>query len=244
MMQVAFALGLLLTPALAPGQTIEDVVARYLKARGGLERLHAVQSVRATGRLTLGDVTAPFVLELKRPAKMRTEFTVEGHTGVRAFDGKTAWAILPLPGESAHPMRPDEADEARAQADVDLSPLVDSERKGYTVSLAGREELTAGEAWKVLVRDRDGRSRTLFLDARTYLVVRAEETRPLEGKDVLFVSEIGDYRAVDGLVFPHRIVTGPKGQPDDWQRVEFDKIEVNPVLDDSRFAMPKTTPGR
>jgi hypothetical protein len=96
----------------------------------------------------------------------------------------------------------------------------------------------------VLVRDRDGRSRTLFLDARTYLVVRAEETRPLEGKDVLFVSEIGDYRAVDGLVFPHRIVTGPKGQPDDWQRVEFDKIEVNPVLDDSRFAMPKTTPGR
>jgi outer membrane lipoprotein-sorting protein len=244
MMRAVFALGLLLAAAAAPGQTVEDVVARYLKARGGLERLHAVDSVRATGRLTLGDIAAPFVIELKRPAQMRTEFTVEGHTGVRAFDGKTAWAILPLPGETAHPMRPDEAEEARAQADVDLSPLVDSARKGYTVSLAGREKLAAGEAWKVVVRGRDGRSRTLFLDARTYLVVRTEETRSLEGEDVPFVSEVGDYRTVDGLVFPHRIDTGPKGHPDEWQRVEFDRIEVNPPLDDARFAMPKATPGR
>ena len=58
------------------------------------------------------------------------------------------------------------------------------------------------------------------------------------------MSEIGDYRTVDGLVFPHRIVTGPKGRPDDQQRVEFDKIEVNPALDDSRFTMPKAAPGR
>jgi outer membrane lipoprotein-sorting protein len=241
---VALTLGLLLAAASAPGETVEDVVAHYLEARGGLEQLHAVDSIRATGRLTLGDISAPFVLELKRPARMRTEFVVEGHTGVRAFDGKTAWAILPLPGETAHPMRPDEAEEARAQADVDLSPLVDSARKGYTVSLAGREPLQDGQAWKVLVRDREGRSRTLFLDTRTYLVVRTEETRSLDGEPVPFVSEIGDYRAVDGLVFPHRIDTGPRGHSDGWQRVEFDKIEINPSLDDSRFAMPKAPTGR
>jgi outer membrane lipoprotein-sorting protein len=244
MNRAAFTLALLLAAAAVPGQTVEDVVARYLKARGGLERLHAVDSVRATGRLTLGDIAAPFVLELKRPAKMRTEFTVEGHKGVRAFDGKTAWVILPLPGETAHPMRPDEAEEARAQADVDLSPLVDSAQKGYAVSLAGREKLSAGDAWKVLVRDADGRSRALFLDTRTSLVVRTEETRSLDGEDVPFVSEISDYRTVDGLVFPHRIDTGPKDHPEDWQRIEFDKIEVNPPLDDARFAMPKVAPAR
>jgi hypothetical protein len=49
---------------------------------------------------------------------------------------------------------------------------------------------------------------------------------------------------VDGLVFPHRVDAGPKGYSDDWQRVEVDRIEVNPGLDDSRFTMPKATPER
>lgn len=180
----------------------------------------------------------PLVLELKRPAKMRTEFTIEGRIAVRAFDGKSAWMILPLPGEPARPMPPDEAAEARAQADVDLSPLVDAAAKGYTIELVGREPLPGrGDTWKLLVRGKEVTPRTMYLDVKTHLVVRTDDQRTLDGHDVDFVTEVGDYRSVGGLVFPHRIEVGPKGSPD-RQKLTIERIEINPALDDARFAAP------
>ncbi|HEX9185482.1 MAG TPA: hypothetical protein VGB87_00285 [Vicinamibacteria bacterium] len=232
---------LLALASAAPAQTVEDVVRRYLDARGGIVKLRSVQSLRLSGTMELPGISAPFVLELKRPAKMRTEFTVEGRKGVRAFDGQAAWEQLPLPGERPRPMSPEDAAEARSQADVDLSPLVDASAKGYSVELAGRDRLPGGDTWKLVVRGPDGPPRTMHLDARTHLVVLTLDRRSLDGKDVEFATEVSDYRSVSGLVFPHRIDVGPKGSPE-RQRLVIQRIEVDPPLDDARFAMPGRRP--
>lgn len=237
----AFLAVALLTGSTATAQTVDDVVRRYLDARGGIVKLRSVESLRLTGTLEMPGVSAPFTLELKRPGKMRTEFTVEGQTGIRAWDGRVAWKRLPLPGEGPRAMDPDEAAEARAEADVDLSPLVDYRAKGYSVELAGRDRLPGGDTWKLVVRGPDGPPRTLHLDARTHLTVQVVDRRDLDGREVEFVTEVGDYRSVSGLVFPHRMEVGPKGRPD-RQRLVIRKIEVNPPLDDSRFAMPVRPP--
>ena len=52
---------------LATAQTVDDVVRRYVEARGGAANLRAVESLRFTGTMELPDVQASFVLELKRP---------------------------------------------------------------------------------------------------------------------------------------------------------------------------------
>jgi hypothetical protein len=225
-------------PAAARAQTADQVLARYLQARGGAEKIHAVETLRLTGRLTLPDVEAPLLVELKRPNRMRTEFVFQGKTGVRAYDGRNAWMILPVLGmDQPQPMPPEDAREAREQADVDLSPLVDPSAKGFTVELLGRENALGKESFKVLVRSRDGQVRTMYLDARSYLVTRIEETRQIEGKGEEFETLVGDYRTVAGLVFPHVIEVGPK-RGDDRQKFIFDKIEVNVPMDDARFAAP------
>ena len=235
----------LLVPSAAPAQTVDDVVRRYVEARGGLARLHAVQSLRLTGTLELPGVPpTAYVLELKRPNKMRTEFTVEGQTGIQAFDGRTAWKQLPLPGEKPRPMEPDEAAEARAQADVDMSPLVDAAAKGYTVHLEGRDRLPGGDTFKLLVQGKDGPPRTMYLDSRTHLVVETLDHRDVDGKSVEVVTEIGDYRTVGGLAFPHRLEVGPRDAPDQRQRLLLEKVEINPPLDDAIFSMPAAAPGR
>jgi hypothetical protein len=231
---------LLAVAATASPQTVDDVVRRYLDARGGIVKLRSVESLRLTGTMEVSGVSAPFVLELKRPGRMRTEFTVEGRTGIRAWDGRTAWEQLPLPGERPRPMDPDDAAEARAEADVDLSPLVDATAKGYTIELVGRDRLPGGDTWKLVVRGQDGPPRTLYLDSRSHLVVQTVDRRPVDGREVEIVTEIGDYRPVDGLAFPHRIEVGPKGSPE-RQRLVIREIEINPPLDDARFSMP---PGR
>ena len=219
-------------------ETVDQIIARYLHARGGIEKIRAVQTLRFTGRMTLPDVEAPIVFEIKRPNRMRTEFVFQGQTGVRAFDGQKAWMVLPVPGlDKPQLMPPDEARDARDQADIDLSPLVNYQAKGYTVELVGREGPMGKEMWKLRVTGRDGPVRTLFIDSKTSLVVRSEETRSVGGHDEELVTVISDYRPEGGLVFPHSIQVGPR-QGDEQQRFIFDKIEVNVPVDDARFAMP------
>jgi outer membrane lipoprotein-sorting protein len=232
------ALGTLAPPLPAGAQTVDQVINRYLQARGGLERIRAVQSLRCTGRMKLGEVEAPLVVELKRPNRMRSEFEVQGRTLVRAYDGQKGWTILPVPGLDRPRLMPeDESRDAREQADVDLSPLVDSAAKGYQVQLLGRQKLDGREAFRLLVRAADGSERTLLLDTKSALAVQSEEKRMMDGQLQEFVTVIGDYRPVAGLVFPHSIEVGPRAGTE-RQRVTFERIEVNPALDDARFMMP------
>jgi outer membrane lipoprotein-sorting protein len=228
------------TAAPLHAQTADQVVARYVEARGGLEKIRAVETLRFTGRMTLPDVEAPLVVELKRPNRMRTEFVFKGKKGVRAFDGKNAWIVLPIPGmEEPQAMSPEDAAEAREQSDLDLSPLVDAAAKGFTVELVGREPGLGKqkESIKLLVRSREGVARTLFVDPRTWLVTRIEETRTIDGEKMEFETLVGDYRTVAGVVLPHLLEVGPK-RGEGRQKLIFDRIEVNAPIDDARFKAP------
>jgi hypothetical protein len=242
MKQAVLAAVLVLGACGTGAETVDQVVADYLRARGGAERLRGVQTLRMTGRVVLPGIEAPLVLELKRPGKVRTEFTVEGRQSVRAWDGQVAWVLPPVPGASPQPVPPDQADELKAQADVDLSPLVNTEAKGLTVDLAGRESLPGGDTWKLVVLGGGRPARSLFVDVTSHLVVRTEEVRTVEGREVPFVTEVTDYRTVDGLVYPYRLRSGPRDDPEAWQTVEIERIDVNPPLDDAGFSPPNAAP--
>ena len=238
--RVAALLVLALGARAAAGQTVDDVVRKYLVARGGAERLRAVQSLRLTGTMEVPGVpqAAPFTMELKRPHLMRTEFTIDGRTGIRAFDGREGWAQLPLPGEPPRPMSAEDAAEAKDQADVDLSPLVDAVAKGFAIELVGKDRIPGGETWRLTVKGAAGPPRTVHIDTKTHLVIATEETRTVEGRPMDFVTNVGDYRSVQGLQFPFRIEVGPKGTID-RQKLVLTKVEVNPPLAADRFSMPR-----
>ena len=135
-------------------------------------------------------------------------------------------------------MSPEDSAEARDQADVDLSPLVDAAAKGFSIELAGKDRIPGGETWRLVVRGAAGPPRTVHLDTKTHLAIASEETRTVEGRPVEFVTNVGDYRTVQGLAFPFRIEVGPKGALD-RQKLVLTRVEVNPPIDDARFAIPR-----
>jgi outer membrane lipoprotein-sorting protein len=236
--------GLIQVPGAAP--TADELVARNIEAKGGLQAIKAVETMRMTGRMTVAPGTeAPFTMEIKRPNKMRMEFTVQGQTGTQAFDGKTGWQILPFAGQKEPQLLPAAATRSLAQqADFD-GPLVDAETKGHTVRYVGLQKLDTGEAHQLELKLKTGETRQIYLDAKTYLEVRGEAhlARPggladRQGPPVEMISIMGDYRKVDGLMLPHRLESGPKGAPEKM-RMTVDKIELNVPMDDSRFVMPK-----
>ena len=83
----------------AAAQTADDIIAKNIKATGGMDKLKAAKTIRMTGKLSLSQgLEAPVVLEQKRPNSVRMEFTIQGMTGVQAYDGKIGWSLMPFSG--------------------------------------------------------------------------------------------------------------------------------------------------
>ena len=218
--------------------TADELVARSIQARGGLEKIKSIQSMRMTGKMKLADETLPTVLEIKRPSMTRWEFTFDGQTAVQAYDGKTAWMLMPFAGVTQpQKMSPSETADIELQADID-GPLVDAAAKGNTIEVVGREKIEGDvDAWHLKIKRKTGDTRDVYLDAKTYLQVLAVTKRSVDGKDVEIRSTIGDYRDVSGLMLPHSFEAAASGV-DQTQSLKFEKIELNVPIDDSRFAMP------
>ncbi len=222
----------------APAPTVDEIVERYVAARGGIEKLRALRTLRQEGRINAGAGREGLATrEIKRPGKIRFEFTVQGVTSVFASDGQKGWTVNPLEGEMSPRPLPDEVlADAREQADID-GPLVDWKSKGSQVELVGREAVDGRDAYKLKLTLRSGGVLFAFLDVKSASLVRTEATRQLRGKPVRIETTFGDYRKTEGILFPHLVEVRASGRPQ-VLRIVVDKVEVNPPLSDSRFSPP------
>jgi outer membrane lipoprotein-sorting protein len=237
----AFAAATLLATA-ASAQTVDEIIAKHVAARGGMAKLDAVKTMRMTGTMSVGPgIEAPFTLEMKRPSSMRAEFTLQGQTGIQAYDGTTAWMVMPFMGKKDPEALPaEEAKTFAEQADFD-GVLVNYKAKGHNVELVGKEAVEGTDAYKLKVTLKNGDVRYIFLDAEYFLEIRTEGSRVMRGTPIDFESSTGDYKDVDGLMLPHSIESGAKGMPQ-RQKMTISKIELNPAIEDARFTMPAAAP--
>lgn len=229
----------LAAPALA--QTVDELIAKANEARGGLDKLKAVQSLRMKGKMTMGPgIEAPVTVEMKRPRNARMEFTIQGMTGVQAYDGQQAWGISPMGSRQPEPMPAEMAKDLDNQSDID-GPLVDTQAKGHKVELVGKEKVEGSDAWKLKVTLKSGDVQHIYLDADSFLEIRTEQKRTIRGTEVELETSYGDYKEAGGLLWPHSIQSAAKGRPEK-QVLSFDSIEINPALEDARFKMPAPAP--
>jgi len=236
--------GLLLAVLAAPAatQTVDEVIAKSLEARGGLEKLKAIQSIRMTARMSMGPMDVPMVIEMKRPRSFRADITVQGTVAVQAYDGATAWGISPMGPGQPEPLPAEAAKQMTEQADMD-GPLVDYAAKGHVVVLVGKEKVEGRDAYKLEITKKGGDVEYHFLDAASYLPVRVAARRTIRGTEIEGESTLGDYREAGGVLWPYSVQNGAKGRPEK-QSLVVQKIEINPAIDDARFKMPSTTPAK
>jgi outer membrane lipoprotein-sorting protein len=240
--RIALIAALLLGTAAASAQTLDEIVAKNIEARGGLAKIKAIQSARMTGTMTMGQgMEAAMVLEFKRPRMVRQEFTLQGMTGVTAYNGKTGWQIMPFMGKKdPEPMSADDLKEMEDQADIE-GDLVDWKEKGTKVELLGKEKVEGTDAWKLRVTLKGGTVKTEWLDADSFLEIREESKRKIQGNEMDFVTTIGDYKEVDGLMVPFSVVTKPKAGSGS-QSITFKTVQFNVPVDAADFRMPEPKP--
>lgn len=219
-------------------QTSEEIVAKYIKTIGGAEKIEAIKTLRRTGKFTGGGgFEAVFIQENKRPQMARQEFTIQGMTGVNAYDGKTGWKIEPWQGKKdAEPLGEDELKQIQEDADFD-GPLVNYRQKGNKVEFVGAEPVEGTDALKLKVTLKNGDVSYYFMDTDYFVPIKIESKRMVRGAEREFETSLGDYKEVAGVYLPHSIESGVKGSPNKSQ-ITFEKIEANVALDESRFKQP------
>jgi hypothetical protein len=232
-----------LAAATAAGQTVDEIVAKNLEARGGAARLKATRSARMSGTMTMGPgMEAGFVFEFLKPGRIRQEFTVQGLTGITAFDGKAGWQVMPFGGKAdPEPLPAEDLKEIAEQAENLDGDLSDWREKGSRVELLGRETAEGTDAWKLRITLKTGTVKTVWLDAATYLEFRGISRRQIEGKDVEIVTTLRDYRDVSGLKVPFFLESRTTGQTT-GQAVLFRTVEFDVPIDPARFRMPAARP--
>jgi outer membrane lipoprotein-sorting protein len=247
----------------ATKMTAEQVVEKNVAARGGLRSWRAVQTLSMSGQMEAGgndrsrqsvptpalrpgglqtprrpleQAQLPFRIDLKRGRKLRLELDFRGQTAIQVYDGVNGWKLRPfLNRHEVEPYTPEEIKAAALQADLD-GPLVDYAVKGTKVELEGSEKFEGKENYRLKLTMRNGQTQRVWVDAGTFLESKMEGApRRLDGKYHSVETFLRDYRAVNGLMVPYLLETKVQGVPQ-TEKIEIEKVTVNPKLEDSRFA--------
>jgi hypothetical protein len=230
--------GALAARAAAP--TADDIIARQIAARGGLDKLRAIQSLRFEGKMLVngGTIELHAVQYQKRPALTRTEATLQGLTVVQAYDGATGWQIQPFQGrKDPEKLSADDTKDLADQADID-GPLIDYKAKGGRVEYLGSEDVDGTAAYKLRLTEKSGDQLTYYIDTDTLMTIRVATKRLLRGREDNQITDFGDYEKVGGVYFPFESASGPPGSADgDLTKIQFDKGEADVAVDDAIFHM-------
>ncbi len=209
--------------------TANEIVQRYIAARGGLEKLHAIQT------LVLRGPKRPNGNPGREMVRARPFYFTNGAEG---NDG-SPWEAYDSFGLVAR-VTDAPAAALRHTAYFD-DPLVMSLEHGWGVELIGSETIDGKDAYRLRVTFPDGWVNVLFVDKQSWLLIGRRFTAPFHafGESVTTQTLIGGYRTVNGVLFPTRfaeydLATGELlGGGEGWET-----IEANETISHKMFAPP------
>src|SRR5947208_13925866 len=219
---------LLLFSSFAFSQTADELIAKNIQAKGGMDKIKAIKTVRMSGKLdAAGGFTGLVGQENMRPNLVRETFTVQGMTQVQAYDGSSGWEIRPFGGrKDPELMGEDDLRDLLIDADFD-GPLVDYNEKGNKVEYLGHDIVDGDDALRLKVTLKNGDIVYYYLDPDTFLEIRTERQEFIRGSVRENAAELGSYKPIGGVMFPFSVSTGPKDDPSSWPNITFQKVEVN-----------------
>jgi hypothetical protein len=221
-------------------QSVDSLITKYIQASGGLAKMQAIQTLRRSGKfIGGGGFEAVVVQENKRPNSVREEFSLQGMTGINAYDGHNGWKIEPWQGKrDPEALGEEEMHSILEDADFD-GPLVNYQAKCNRVEFQGTEQIEGSDAYKLKVTRANGDVNFYYLDTEYYVPIRIDTQRMIRGAPQEIETSLGDYKQVAGVYLPFAYESGLKGSQD-RSKITYDKIEANVPLDDQRFVRPGT----
>lgn len=237
MKKLTILLALTLTAFVMKAQTADEVVEKYLKAVGGVDKWKKLETLVTTGKIEMQGMSFPVVMTTMRPNSLRMEADIQGTKIIQpSFDGTTAWTLNPLGGASEPTKMDEESTKELARTKFE-DEFINYKTKGHVVTLEGTEEAEGTKCFKLKIVLKEGGEKIYFMDIENFIPIMVRDfamTGPNKGQASETV--MGDYKEVDGMMMPHSIEQKAGGQTQFVMKVE--KVEVNAKVDKAIFAFP------
>lgn len=181
----------------------EEVLNKYVEAAGGAAAMNAVTSRVVKGSLDVVGVSRGGTFETYMVAPNKGLSIMQpapGETIKVGYNGSVAWmqtktGVRVLKG----------AELASVQNDTDFLALLHLKDRYAKLTLAGKSKIGYREVYVIDMQPVSGAAERLFLDAETYLPVRMNTMRLVQGVFVPVEIYYDDWRDTDGIKVPYVI---------------------------------------
>jgi zinc protease len=216
---------------------VHALVDRAVRAKGGLEKLRSIRTVRVKSTTILlqasgGRVEVPTTVFIRYPGAFRVDAEFPNGTLVQAFNAGEYWVQDSRGSREAPPAI---AAEIRTNVQRDTIALLLALVDGKVAAAAAEPIIDGARRLPTVAAEAPSMRRvTLIFDPDTALLLRQRYADPTAG--VMMEEAYSDYRPVDGIQVAFRAEIRMDGTPIVERNVRA--FEYNVALDPSLFTKP------
>jgi hypothetical protein len=230
------------------GQTADDIIAKYMDAMGGKDKLLSIHSVYQEGVAVMQNGTEIETKTWRVQGRLyRQEISFGMGNVVTILTPKQGWSSNPRDGGAYKLMTDEQVRNQQIQLDC-AGPLVDYAAKGYKAESIGKDTVSGQECFQVRLTSATGTVITFSIDNKNWYVLRAVYKGPgmfggggggngggrRSGADGEFKLDFADYQKTpDGYSFPYTLIIGGFNA-----KSSIEKIEVNKPVDEATLSRP------
>lgn len=215
--------------AVAQGQTVDELQAKYVSALGGKDKIASLKNVVQEGNMEVMGMQMPAKVWIAYGEASRQEVEIQGQKMITFIGKDKGWMVNPLMGSTDAQPLPDEAVKGAAGTLNAGGELFNYKENGYTAAYEGKDTANGKPAYKIKLTKGDYTS-IIFLDADTYYITRNVVKANVMGQNIEQATNFFDYKKTpEGYVFPH---ASSLNNPMAGEiKISVTKIEVNGALD-------------
>ncbi|MBC8755582.1 insulinase family protein [Kordia sp. YSTF-M3] len=191
------------------GVTAETVIADYIKAIGGKDKLMNVTTIVQEMGATFQGMDMSMKMKQKAPNLLSVDVSIAGMGSVnkQVFDGEKGY--MAAQGQKRD-MPADKIAEMKAKKSL-FEELTFGENSKMV--LKGIESVDGNDAYAIVIEKANGDKSTNFYDVKSGLKVKESSTvKGPGGQEVAQDRFFGDYKEVDGIKIPHLMIIPAAGQ--------------------------------
>jgi len=224
-------------PALAIAQTADEIIEKYIKALGGMEKISAVNSIYMEGVLDVMGNQGNVKTTVLNGKGYKQVIDVMGSQVIMCYTDSMGWQINPMTGNmSAEIMPASQYKSGRDQIFV-ASAVIDYKSRGYKAEFLGKETVGTVSANKLQLLTPDNNSMVYYFDPETGYLIMTVQQAEMMGQFMQIVMTMSDYQMTNlGYAVPFKVDTNYGGQI--ALTAKYSKIELNKEIDPAVFAKP------
>jgi hypothetical protein len=221
---------------IANTESVEDIINKYIAARGGINQLNLVKTIRMTGTKIGRDEIIMIITKVDGEL-FRTDMHRGNEVACQIITKNKGWNYDSFSSYQAEEMSMEKWQALRDELYI-FSPLVNYRKKGFKAKLLGKDVLYDRDCFKIQLTSPQGKESFYFIDCKTHLLVQSRKKAEMNGKiyrnSPETITNFRNYKNFGGVLFPQIIETeSVEGRVDS---MIFYEIETNIAVDEKLYS--------